>query len=224
MNPIQTIIIGGFALNQRPLATLIQQIKNYSFIDINSFTAPFTLEELTQQLTTQFKQQYTSLQIIAYSCGGLLALKLAELMPQQIKSIILINSTPYFMKQDNWQGIAIEDLQLLEQRLEKTPVKNFLNYFTQLIAQPVKLPQKELHTWHSPACNQAGLSQWLEIIGKTDLRKLVPQLTPKLIWFNAEYDQLILYPKQNSQAHILSASSHLEIDSQQLIAQIEPYL
>lgn len=224
MNQSKTVIIGGFALNQRPLDNLIAQLNNYFFIDINEFLAPFDLNELAQQLATQLKQQKNSLNIIAYSCGGLLALKLAELIPQQIKSVILINSTPCFMQNADWQGITLDNLQLLQQRLEKSSLKSFLNYFTQLAAQPVTLPLSELYSWQSKANNQATLHQWLQIITKTDLRDLIPKLVPQLIWLNAEYDQLIPSPQQNSHGKILSASSHLEIDTPQLITHTEQYL
>lgn len=224
MNQTKTIIIGGFALNQCPLDNLIAQLNNYSFIDINEFLAPFDLNELAQQIATQLRQQNNSLKIIAYSCGGLLALKLAELIPQQVKSIILINSTPCFIQQESWQGINLDNLQLLQRRLKKSSLNSFLNYFTQLVARPVTLTQNELNTWQSKSSNQTNLSQWLKIIASTDLRDLVPKLTPQLIWLNAEHDQLIPYPQQNPHTKTLLASSHLEIDSQQLIAQIGQYI
>lgn len=224
MNQTKTIIIGGFALNQLPLTRLINTLNNYYFVDINALPAPFTLEELAQQIIVQFGQQDSSLKIVAYSCGGLLALKVAELMPKQVKLVILINSTPCFMQQDNWQGITYNNLQLLQQRLENFSLQNFLNYFTQLTAQPVTLSRSELNYWQSKYCHQANLDQWLKIIANADLRTLIPNLTPQLIWFNAAHDQLIPFPQQNPNTQILSASSHLELNSQQLISQIKLYL
>jgi pimeloyl-[acyl-carrier protein] methyl ester esterase len=224
MNATKIIVIGGFGVNQRPLTALIEPLTDYSFIDVNAFPAPFTLEALAQQISAQLAKQSDQYCLIAYSCGGLLALKLAELMPQQIKTVILINTTPCFMQQDNWQGIAPSNLQRLRQRLNNGSLHSFMNYFIQLIARPAILNHAELAAWQSTANNKANLNQWLDILASCDLRNLISQLTPALIWLNAEQDQLIPYPQQNQAAQILTSSSHLELDRQQLNAKLAEFL
>jgi pimeloyl-[acyl-carrier protein] methyl ester esterase len=224
MNATNVIVIGGFGVNQRPLADLIEPLTDYSFIDVNAFPAPFTLETLAQQISAQLAKQSDPYCLIAYSCGGLLALKLAELIPQQIKALILINTTPCFMQQDNWQGIAPSNLQRLRQRLNNSSLHSFMNYFIQLIARPAILNHAELAAWQSSANNKANLEQWLDILASCDLRNLISQLTPALIWLNAKQDQLIPYPQQNQAAQILTSSSHLQLDRQQLNAKIAEFL
>lgn len=224
MNATKVIVIGGFGVNQRPLADLIEPLTDYSFIDVNAFPAPFTLETLAQQISAQLAKQSDPYYLIAYSCGGLLALKLAKLMPQQIKTLILINATPCFMQQDNWQGISQANLQHLQRRLNNSSLNSFMNYFIQLIARPTILNHAELVPWQSNANHKANLSQWLEILARSDLRNLVKQLTPQLIWLNAEQDQLIPYPEQNQGAQILTSSNHLELDRQQLHSKLAEFL
>mgnify|MGYP002132487741 CR=1 FL=1 len=94
----------------------------------------------------------------------------------------------------------------------------------QLIARPAILNHAELAAWQSSANNKANLEQWLDILASCDLRNLISQLTPALIWLNAKQDQLIPYPQQNQAAQILTSSSHLQLDRQQLNAKIAEFL
>ena len=117
MNATKVIVIGGFGVNQRPLADLIEPLTDYSFIDVNAFPAPFTLETLAQQISAQLAKQSDPYYLIAYSCGGLLALKLAKLMPQQIKTLILINATPE-LKTDQYSDLIVDSKNM------ETSIKN----------------------------------------------------------------------------------------------------
>ena len=73
----------------------------------------------------------TKIQIIAYSCGGLLALTLLQLAPENIHKLVMLNSTPCFMAQRELAELAALICNVC-QRLEETTTSKFANYFTTL--------------------------------------------------------------------------------------------
>jgi pimeloyl-[acyl-carrier protein] methyl ester esterase len=71
--------------------------------------APYELDTLVQQLSTQFTEPLT---LCGWSLGGQLAMRWADLHPAQINKLILVATTPCFVQKENWScAMAADTLQ-----------------------------------------------------------------------------------------------------------------
>jgi pimeloyl-[acyl-carrier protein] methyl ester esterase len=211
MNSVTTLVIGGFVLNAKPLEFITSQLKNYHYIDVNQLPPEFTLQSQAQTIISQYVCDKQKIQIIAYSCGGLLALTLLQLAPENIHKLIMLNSTPCFMAQENWQGISNANLQRLRQRLNKQSLTEFADYFTTLAAYPESIDKKDALQWQNLAVNRDTLMTWLELIEQSDLRPIAEKFATRIVWINSATDSLIPNPTQNSNHKIISNSTHLRM-------------
>ena len=132
------IVIGGFVLNDlaiKPLNLISNRVK---FIDINTFEAPFNIEVATNKVIKIIKSYEEKVILCGYSTGGLIAIKIANLVPDILSKIILINSTPKFLSDDNWHGIKLDDFSRLEKKLENMSLEQFKQYFSTLAMHPYR--------------------------------------------------------------------------------------
>lgn len=221
MNSITTLIIGGFALNAKPLEFITSQLKNYHYIDVNQFKPKFTLLSQAQDIISQYACDKQTIQIIAYSCGGLLTLTLLQLAPDNIHKLIMLNSTPCFMAQENWQGISNANLQRLRQRLNRQSLAEFADYFTTLAAHPENIDKKKIPQWQNLAASRDTLMIWLELIEQSDLRTLSEKFAARITWINSATDSLIPNPAQNINCKIVINSTHLRMNPDYLQYMLE---
>ncbi|TXI99350.1 MAG: alpha/beta fold hydrolase [Neisseriales bacterium] len=212
MNSVTTLVIGGFVLSAKPLEFITSQLKNYHYIDVNQLLPEFTLQSQAQIIISQHVCDKQKVQIIAYSCGGLLALTLLQLAPDNIHKLVMLNSTPCFMAQENWQGISNANLQRLRQRLNKQTLAEFTNYFTALAAHPESIDQKDARQWQNLEANRDTLIIWLELIEQTDLRPLAEKFAARIVWINSATDSLIPNPAQNINHQTIDNSTHLRMN------------
>jgi pimeloyl-ACP methyl ester carboxylesterase len=211
MSSVTTLVIGGFVLNAKPLEFITSQLKNYHYIDVNQLPPEFTLQSQAQAIISQYVCDKPKIQIIAYSCGGLLALTLLQLAPDNIHKLVMLNSTPCFMVQENWQGISNTNLQRLHQRLNKQPLAEFANYFTMLAAYPKTIDKKHAQQWQNLAAKRDTLIIWLELIEQSDLRPIAAKFAARIVWINSATDSLIPNPAQNSNHKIIGDATHLRM-------------
>lgn len=89
--------------------------------------SPFSLNSIVDQLSAQFSGPLT---LCGWSLGGLVALRWAQLAPQQVQRLVLVSSTPCFVERDDWLfGMAQETLQQFAAELERdhaTTLRRFL--------------------------------------------------------------------------------------------------
>jgi pimeloyl-ACP methyl ester carboxylesterase len=212
MSTVTTLLIGGFVLSAKPLEFITSQLKNYHYIDVNQLPPEFTLQSQAQAIISQYVCDKQKIQIIAYSCGGLLALTLLQLAPNNIHKLVMLNSTPCFMAQENWQGISNANLQRLRQRLNKQSLTEFADYFTTLAAYPESIDKKDALQWQNLAANRDTLMTWLELIEQSDLRPIAEKFATRIVWINSATDSLIPNPTQNSNHKIISNLTHLRMN------------
>ncbi|HLX54098.1 MAG TPA: alpha/beta fold hydrolase, partial [Aquella sp.] len=215
------VVIGGLVLNNEPLAMIKQLSPDFRFIDINSFSSPFSLDTITRQIDKMLRIYCKPVILIGYSTGGLIALNLTINAPDLVDKLILINSTPCFPDKDNWNGINLTDFRRLLDKLAKLSLRQFKNHFCCLATYPKVYQSEEQSLWQSNDCTKENLLQWLEIIAATDLRGNLVRIPTPILYLYAEYD--ILVPKSNILVNrivnqfTLSNSSHAELNASELI-------
>lgn len=99
--------------------------------------------------------------IVAWSFGGLLAIKIARLFPKKVIKLMLISSQPRFLTDESWQGVSVEHADKFIFQFSRN-VRRHFERFISLVSYPEAL-----------ANNQVLLKHCL--IGHVD--KLLPQLT-----------------------------------------------
>lgn len=215
------LIIGGFGFNLKSLLfipellnsnndnpnTINSQNEILQFIDINGFRPQYNLDDMTNYALSHLPKINDNL-IIAYSAGGLLALNLAYQYPAKVKQVIMLNSSPRFMEDTNWQGINIKNINDLHARLIKNETKDFMTYFSKLAACPQRLKQQNILslTNNPPKSNLINLMQ---IIKTTDLRREMESIQHKLFWINSEDDVLVPATNTTGTKLVLKSSTHL---------------
>ena len=212
-------IIGGFAFNPKLLNFINKRDITVSMIDINLFPATYTLDDMTNEVVGQLDSNKQNI-ILAYSTGGLIALRIASTQADLLTQVILLNSTPKFIHSENWNGIKETDFKLLYTRLDKESPIEFLPYFAILAAYPKKIKRLEYQNYFSNSTKESLLNL-LNIIQTTDLRLELLSLKTNTLFINSSDD--ILVPRNSLPTHcqqtILPDSSHTQFN-QELILKI----
>jgi len=144
--------------------------------------------------------------ILAWSFGGLIAIRLATLFPNKIKKIIFLASQPKFLEEKNWCGIAEKD------------TKNFINrfndnfnigakYFINIVNYPNKSLEHKKILCKSFICNKNILLPQLKILFNTDLRDEYKNIQAEILHIIGKNDAVVM---QNS-LHLKSLNPDINI-------------
>ena len=194
---IRNIVIGGFIFNHKPLEFILNNIPDTHFFDpnilndINSLNDVVTQLHLVVETKAQSNSAQNKINLIGYSMRGLIATHYAYLHPELINKIVLLNSSPTFIENNEWQGIKSADFKKLILRLNKNNTLEFVRYFTQLVNHPEKIDKLNLSEIYSEKINTNTLGVLLSIIGITDIRQKLHTLAHKTLMINSQYDVLV---------------------------------
>lgn len=157
---------------------------------------------------------------LGWSLGGLIAMGVARWQPQRVKSLLLVATSPCFVKRDNWHtAISTTVLQQFERNLTSdftTTLQRFIAL--QVLNTPnarynMRLLQNIVAATKPPQALQAGL----EFLLATDLRSELKHITvPSLICLGT-HDALVPveiadFYKQNlpnSKLAIIQSAAHI---------------
>lgn len=219
-NQRELTVIGGFGFNYQPLKSLDQLNLAINFIDINQFAANYSLEQMAHSLVQQINPTQP-IDILAYSSGGLLALKVYHDYPHLINRLILLNSTPRFMMDSNWLGINQTNFNKILHKTTILSPNSLMPYLSTLYAHPYSIAENIQMHWSNS--NTPQLTNWLSIIHDSDLRGNY-LFTDKLLWLNSKHDSIIKLNLNYLNTTIIDDSSHLMINHQQLLIHVNAFL
>lgn len=155
-------------------------------------TAEFTLDRLVQILSGRFDEP---LSICGWSLGGQVALRWAELQPQQVERLLLVASTPCFVQRADWPyAMPEETLQDFATML----LENHAQTLKRFLALQVRGSDNERELLISLRAqlfsrgepDLAALRGGLEMLRSTDLRSSLPQLQQPVLVIAGERDML----------------------------------
>lgn len=132
---------------------------------------------------------------IAWSLGGLVALRVAQWRPDRVRALILVDSSPRFAVADDWPWGAQESLlDGFAERLEKD-FDGLLREFVALNARGAEAGSGETLRRLRDAVALApptldGLRQGLDILRANDLRAALPRVHVPTLVLNGERDRL----------------------------------
>jgi pimeloyl-ACP methyl ester carboxylesterase len=226
INDPMIIVIGGFVLNDLAIKSLRQISNRVKFIDINTFEAPFDINIATNKVIEMIESYEERVLLCGYSTGGLIAIKIANIIPDILSKVILINSTPRFLSDDNWHGIKLDDFSRLEQKLENMSLEQFKQYFSTLAMHPYR--DTELSKLLSETTTKGTLANWLQIIKTTDLKEELADISVEMLAIYAANDHLV--PNSNTlgnnlfNKYTLQESSHANLNTTELITKIKEFV
>ena len=133
---------------------------------------------------------------IGWSLGGLAVMQMAAKYPQQVQAMLLVASTPCFVKRDDWNygmpqnlfdGFADE----LEADYENT-IRRFLTLQVKDSAQGRQiLKQIRQRVLQQPAASVDALRAGLEVLKTTDLRDSLAEVNVPVAISLGEQDRLV---------------------------------
>lgn len=114
------------------------------------------------------KAGYDSFHLIGYSMGGRLALSLALLYPEQVKSLILESASPG-LRTDAERKARVKSDEQLAQRIEKEGIPSFVDYWESIpmfhTQQALPLSDRQKIRWERLSHPEQGLASSLRFMG-----------------------------------------------------------
>ncbi len=155
---------------------------------------------------------------LGWSLGGLFALHAAKTRPTRAKALIMLCSTPRFVRGEDWpRGMDIEVFRKFEAALHDDvhgTVERFLALETlgcEHARDAVRELRAEAFAWGDPG--PAALADGLNLLENCDLRVLLPSLSVPNLWIAARRDRLV-DPRAVAAAAALTPNAQtLQLDS-----------
>lgn len=153
----------------------------------------FTLDDMVATLSARFDEP---LALCGWSLGGQVALRWAQLAPQQVQRLVLVAATPCFVERDDWVfGMEPADLQQFAAELERNPVAALRRFLALQVRGGER--ERELLTALRPRLLSRGepdaatLRGGLEILRDADLRADLPDIKQPALVVTGGCDQLV---------------------------------
>lgn len=156
----------------------------------NTAIPAFSLEEMVKVIAANLP---SSCILCGWSLGGQVAIKLALGLPKQINKLVLVATTPSFIKREHWQwGMEETTVQLFMSNLEKQYVQTINRFFTLQMKgscdSSTMLTQLRNNFFGSLKPNEQSLKAGLQILVTTDLREEVSKLTLPVLLIHGKND------------------------------------
>lgn len=158
---------------------------------------------------------------VGWSLGGLIASWIALNHPKRVVKLMNIASSPCFLADQDWPGIAVKDFSEFSENLKKDYVKTLMRFLSLQMGEPAKQMRTlvKQQTRPSDQTLDAGIKLMLE----TDLRQTIQMLSMPCLYLLGEKDRLVpaeIHKKitaQGIQTVLLPESAHLPFISQEKI-------
>ncbi|OIQ86085.1 pimeloyl-[acyl-carrier protein] methyl ester esterase [mine drainage metagenome] len=153
---------------------------------------PYSLPHLARVLASALPAQAA---VCGWSLGGQVAMQLALEFPDQVSRLILVGSTPCFVKTADWpHGVDAEVFSAFARQVE-ADYHSSMERFLGLQAFGGESSRKLMRALREqfsarPAPSPEALQQALNVLLQTDLRERLPQLGQPALIVHGEHDML----------------------------------
>ena len=162
----------------------------------NGASAPlpdYHLDGMVQVLSAQFDEPLT---VCGWSMGGQVALRWAQLAPEQVQRLVLVSSTPCFAEREDWLfGMAQDALQQFAAELERDYAATLRRFLALQVRgsgherELLSMLRESLFSRGEP--DFAALRSGLEVLRGTDLRGALPSIQQPVLVIAGERDKLM---------------------------------
>ena len=152
--------------------------------------------ELLDSIIDTLSAQFTGpLNVCGWSLGGLVALRWAQLAPQQVQRLVVVASTPCFAERKDWLfGVPAETLRQFAVELERDHIAMLRRFLTLLVRgganerELLAELRSRLFNHGQPDIN--ALRDGLEILRDVDFRAELPYIAQPALLIAGECDKL----------------------------------
>ena len=180
---------------------------------------PYDLDHVTEEIS---KALPPSFDILGWSLGSLIAIKMSLMYPKKIHRIVLVGGTPCFINQTDWSyGVDIRDFNNFANNLFKNYKSTMINfYILQLMhsknSKLIIKKLKEMEAVENPP-EIKSLQLGLDILLNNDLRNDINKIKHQTLLITGDMDRLT--PKsasiwleshlKESQLKLIKGASHI---------------
>ena len=168
------------------------QDSHFSFF----ISLPRTIKSLSEALFTFCSHQHiSSLHIIGWSLGSMIALEFTSRFSPMVSSLTLVDGTPKFLLDDSFPyGLSKGELRLLRKRLLKDKLIAFTAFHQLLFTEQEKNRKMMLKIRDRLKSNKdisdQALLEGLDILEKVDLRSILSDINLPVLILHGEDDHL----------------------------------
>lgn len=171
-----------------------------------------TLQDWADDLAQQLPERAT---LLGWSLGGQVAMRAALDHPYRITRLILLASTPRFIKTEGWEyGMTLADLEDFGSALLADPHATLLRFLSLqtrgMPGQKAMLQQLRQTLLAAPSAENSALAAGLAILCDTDLRAELSQLMQPALVLHGALDMLAPAAAGEWLADNLRDAQHLE--------------
>ena len=194
----QIVFLPGWGFSPQLFSDFAKQLTSTAMLLELPILNELNLNNAVLQIAPSVPDQST---IIAWSLGGLVALKLCTLFPNKCRRLILLSTTPKFMADSDWSGITQSATTKIISIFDKSPnslLKNFINW--------VNHPNQDItlknyiglnSVVQAAHYNKQSLSYYLKLLFHTDLRREYGAIKiPMLHLLGGKEAIILMQPKQ----------------------------
>ena len=152
----------------------------------------YSLDGLVHALSAQFNEPLT---VCGWSLGGLVALRWARLVPEQVQRLVLVSSTPCFAEREDWLfGMSQAAMQQFAAELERDYAVTLRRFLALQVRgceherELLSMLRECLFSRGEP--DMATLRGGLEILRDADLRGALPSIRQPALAIAGERDKL----------------------------------
>ena len=180
---------------------------------------PYDLDHVTEEIS---KALPPSFDILGWSLGSLIAIKMSLMYPKKINRMVLVGGTPCFINQTDWSyGVDIRDFNNFANNLFKNYKSTMINfYILQLMhsknSKLIIKKLKEMEAVENPP-EIKSLQLGLDILLNNDLRNDINKIKHQTLLITGDMDRLT--PKsasiwleshlKESQLKLIKGASHI---------------
>ena len=180
---------------------------------------PYDLDHLAEAIS---KALPPSFDILGWSLGGLISLKMSLMYPKKIHRMVLVGGTPCFINQTDWSyGVDVRDFNNFANKLFKNYKSTMINfYILQLMhsknSKLIIKKLKEMEAVENPP-EIKSLQLGLDILLNNDLRNDINKIKHQTLLITGDMDRLT--PKsasmwleshlKESQLKLIKGASHI---------------
>ena len=192
------VLLSGWSANSDIFEWLLPGLAQYFIVytaDVSDL--PENVDDCVAELAeTLQKEVCKPALVIGWSLGGNLALRLAELYPQQVSGLCLVGCNPSFVARDDWPcGMAEQQLATFRQGIAEQAGKTLRRFdLLQIKGDDEQTALRKAMTDYrqqQTAWRDEDLLRGLEWLAGFDQRDLVKSLRIPMLWCFGETDHLV---------------------------------
>ncbi|MCZ4059950.1 pimeloyl-ACP methyl ester esterase BioH [Pantoea sp. LMR881] len=197
---VDLVLLHGWGLNAEVWQSIVPRLSTHfrlHLVDLPGYGrsqgfAALTLEEMARHLTPLLPQRAI---VLGWSLGGLVATQLALTVPEKLRALITVASSPCFTAYDSWPGIKPETLQGFQQQLSshfQRTVERFLALQT-LGTDSARADARQLKeiVLSQPMPSVDVLEGGLDILRQVDLRDALSDISLPFLRLYGSLDGLV---------------------------------